>query len=101
MRTSLTLLGRFLALAFPGEALAELAGLPVPAVLNRENAFALFTATFVFLVFIADYWPRISTLPQRTGRRWKTGQVVLEVAVARSNAYGVRRSRGVRTQVAA
>jgi len=100
MKTSLTLLALFLALALPSEAFAELAGLPVPAVLNVENTFALFTATFVLLIFIADYRPRKLALPRAAGRNREPAQAVLGVTIARFNAYGVRRPRGVRATVA-
>jgi hypothetical protein len=101
MKTSLTLLGLFLALALPGEALAELAGLRVPAVLNVENTLALFTATFALLLLIAEYRPRLSALPVRSGRNRETGPAVLGVTVMRSNVYGIRRLRSVRPKVAA
>jgi len=100
MKTSLTLLALFLALALPSEAFAELAGLPVPAVLNVENTFALFTASFVLLIFIADYRPRKLALSRAAGRNREPAQAVLGVTVARFNAYGVRRPRGVRATVA-
>ena len=100
MKTSLTFLALLLALALPGEAVAELAGLPVPAVLNSENTLALFTATFVLLILLADYRPRIPTLLRGASRRMEIGPAVLGVTVARSNAYGVRRPRRVRATVA-
>jgi hypothetical protein len=107
MKTSLTILASLsglalvLALAFSGDAFAELAGLPVPAVLNAENTLALFIATFAFLIFIAEYRPRLSTLRQHSGRNRDTGPAVLGVTVTRPNVYGVRQPRSVRTQIAA
>jgi len=98
---SLSSLALVLALAFSGDAFAELAGLHVPAVLNVENTLALFTATFALLILIAEYRPRVSTLPLRSGRNQETGPAVLGVTVTRSNAYGIRQPRSVRTKIAA
>ena len=101
MKTSLSLLALLLALALPAEAFAGLAGLPVPAVLNSENTLALFFATFVLLILIADYRPRPSTLPRSAGRKQiETRPAVLGVTVTRSNAYGVRQTRRFRAPVA-
>ncbi len=99
MKTSLTLLALLSALALPAEAFAGLAGLPVPAVLNGENTLALFFATFVLLILIADYRPRLSALPRSAGQKIEIRPAVLGVTVTRSNAYGVRRPRGVRSTV--
>jgi len=99
MKTSLTILALISALAIPTEAFAELAGLPVPAVLNSENILALFFATFVLLIVIADYRPRLSALPRRAGRNIEVCPAVLGVTVTRSNAYGIRRPCAVRASV--
>ena len=98
---SLSGLALVLALAFSGDAIAELAGFPVPAVLNVENTLALFTAAFVLLIFIAEYRPRLSPLAVRSGQSLKTGAAVLGITVTRSNAYSVSQSHNVRTKVAA
>ncbi|HTZ21555.1 MAG TPA: hypothetical protein VMC06_11805 [Opitutaceae bacterium] len=99
MKTSLSLLALLFALALPAEAFAGLAGLPVPAVLNSENTLALFFTTFVFLILIADYRPRLSSQPRCTGRRIEARPAVLHVAVKRSNAYGIRQTRRFRAPV--
>jgi hypothetical protein len=99
---SLSSLALVLALAFSGDAFAELAGIHVPAVLNVENTLALFTAAFVLLIFIAEYRPRLSPLAVRSGQSLEeTGAAVLGVIVTRSNVYGIRQPRRVRTKVAA
>ena len=99
---SLSSLALVLALAFSGDAFAELAGLHVPAVLNVENTLALFTATFALLLLIAEYRPRLSPLAVRSGQSLEeTGAAVLGVTVTRSNVYGIRQPRSVRTKVAA
>jgi hypothetical protein len=74
---SLSSLALVLALAFSGDAFAELAGLHVPAVLNVENTLALFTATFALLLLIAEYRPRLSPLAVRSGQSLETGAAVL------------------------
>ena len=100
MKTSLSLLALLFALALPAEAFAGLAGLPVPAVLNSENTHTLFFATFVHLILIADYRPRLSTLPRSAGRKIEIRPAVLGVTGTRSNAYGVRQTRRFRAPVA-
>jgi hypothetical protein len=100
VKTSLSLLALLFALALPTETFAGLAGLPVPAVLNSENTLALFFATFVLLISIADYRPRLSTLPRSAGRKLEIRPAVLGVTVTRSNAYGVRQTRRFRAPVA-
>ena len=85
---SLSSLALVLALAFSGDAFAELAGLHVPAVLNVENTLALFTATFALLILIAEYRPRVSTLPLRSGRNQETGPAVLSL-LAEEAAVGL------------
>jgi hypothetical protein len=106
MKTSLALLAFLsalalaIALAFSGDAFAELAGFPVPAVFNVENMLALFTATFALLILIADYRPRLSTLPRYSGQNRETGPAILGVTVTRTNVYGVRRPRRFRAPVA-
>jgi len=99
MKTSLSLLALLLALALPAEAFAGLAGLPVPAVLNAENTLGLFFATFVLLILIADYQPRLATLPRSAGRKIEIRPAVLGVTVTRANAYGIRQPRRFRAPV--
>jgi hypothetical protein len=93
MKTSLTFLALFLSLALPGEVFAEFVGVHVPAVLSGETTLALFASTFVLLILINDYRPRLSALPRRTGRKLAIAQPVVGITVPRSNAYGIRRSR--------
>ena len=99
MKTSLALLALLFALALPAEAFAGLAGLPVPAVLNSENTLALFFTTFVLLILIADYRPRLAPLPRNAGRKLVTRPAVLGVTVTRANAYGIRQTRQFRAPV--
>ena len=98
---SLSSLALVLALAFSGDAFAELAGLHVPAVLNVENTLALFTAAFVLLTFIAEYRPRLSPLAVRSGQSLETGPAGLGITVTRSKVYGIRQPRSARTKIAA
>ena len=68
MKTLLKLFTILLAAGYPCVALAENAGVHVPAAINAESTIAFFAAAFFVLLMIGDYGDR-SARPARVAAR--------------------------------